>query len=201
MNVQVKVCGITLQEDAQLVCDLGFEWIGFNFYSKSARYLNHLVPFTQKGVKRVGVFVNSPVEKIHRIFNTAGLHVIQLHGDETPQQCRQVRAFCPVMKAFGLFDGFDFDQLSEYAATADYFLFDTRSDQYGGSGKKFDWLLLEQYTGDVPFLLSGGIRLEDLPALGNLHHPAFMGIDVNSGFESAPGRKNHELLTQLSKLR
>lgn len=95
-----------------------------------------------------------------------------------------------IVKAFSIATAEDFKQTEAYEGICDYFLFDTACVSYGGSGKRFDWSLLDHYTGSVPFLLSGGIKAEHLEALQALHHPRWAGIDLNSGFETAPAQKD-----------
>lgn len=141
--------------------------------------------------RRVGVFVDESAERIREIAATFRLDYLQLHGHETPDECYalQKRGYS-LIKAFSVGSAADLLRTEEYEGRADYFLFDTRCESYGGSGRRFDWDLLSAYTGETPFLLSGGIGPDSLDALRSFHHPRLAGIDLNSAFESSPGRKD-----------
>jgi phosphoribosylanthranilate isomerase len=123
------------------------------------------------------------------------LDYLQLHGDESPDFCHtlQKRGYA-LIKAFSIATADDLKRTAEYEGRVDYFLFDTKCEGYGGSGKNFDWSVLQAYEGETPFLLSGGIRPESLEAIRRIHHPRFVGIDLNSGFEIEPGLKDVEQL-------
>lgn len=105
-----------------------------------------------------------------------------------------------VIKAFGLDESFDFDQLNAYADVVDYFLFDTKTSKHGGSGKTFDWYVLQKYTLNVPFFLSGGLSLDNLAEVKQIKHPMFYGVDLNSRFETEPGVKDIALLKKAFNL-
>lgn len=141
--------------------------------------------------RRVGVFVDESPEHMAEIAEAFQLDYLQLHGNETADTCYalQKRGFA-VIKAFSVACGSDLQQTAEYEGRADYFLFDTRCTGYGGSGRCFDWTILAEYTGQTPFLLSGGIGPAHLEALRSFRHPRWAGIDLNSGFETCPGRKD-----------
>jgi len=125
------------------------------------------------------------------------LNHIQLHGSESPEYCQKVKdAGFRVIKVFGIGDDFNFERTKPYTGIADYFLFDTKAVSYGGTGRKFNWALLEKYKGSTPFFLSGGIKPEDAEQINKINHPLLYGIDLNSGFEEKPGLKNTELLRQ-----
>src|SRR6185437_15279255 len=119
-----------------------------------------------------------------------GLDIIQLHGNETPQFCENVRKLAPIVKSFHITHSFDFNILKDYQDVCDHFLFDSPSQDYGGSGQVFDWELLNNYTLEKSFFLSGGICLENVKPILELNHPSFMAIDINSKFEIEPGLKN-----------
>ena len=104
-----------------------------------------------------------------------------------------------LIKAFQISTACDLEQTTNYEGRVDYFLFDTKSNSYGGSGKQFDWSILEAYQGKTPFLLSGGIRPESAEAIRSFRHPLLAGIDLNSGFEIEPGRKDIEKLKEFLK--
>lgn len=191
-----KVCGMKLPDNAREVVALGIDWMGFIFYPKSPRSVHAVDDRTREAltacpVRRVGVFVNASPEEMRETAEKWRLDLLQLHGDETPETCHalQKRGYA-LIKAFPVASADDLERTRAYEGRVDYFLFDTRCDGYGGSGKTFDWSLLERYAGETPFLLSGGIRPESLDALRHLSHPRWAGIDLNSGFESAPGIKD-----------
>ncbi|GHV62475.1 N-(5'-phosphoribosyl)anthranilate isomerase [Bacteroidia bacterium] len=168
--------------------------------------------------KTVGVFVNETNEQILKIVHAQtpslvgdrGLDYIQLHGSETPQQCADLKqSGNKVIKAFPIAKAEDLEQTKQYEGIADYFIFDTKcavSDDcgvydnyggygnYGGSGKSFDWSVLQSYGGNTPFLLSGGINPDSVNAIRAFSHPQFVGIDLNSGFETAPAMKDIQKL-------
>mgnify|MGYP001733116714 FL=1 len=123
------------------------------------------------------------------------LDYLQLHGNESPEDCHtlQKRGYS-LIKAFPIASKEDFKKTKEYEGRVDYFLFDTRCEGYGGSGKRFDWSILTGYKGETPFLLSGGIRPENAEAIRNFRHPRLAGIDLNSGFEIEPGLKDVDKL-------
>lgn len=140
--------------------------------------------------KRIGVFVNEDYAGITHRAHELSLDYLQLHGKETPGLCKKLHEEgFRLIKAFALRKASDLECTYAYAPYCDYFLFDTPCHGYGGSGQSFDWSILGNYKGDTPFLLSGGIRPESLPALSGFHHPRWAGIDLNSGFETAPAQK------------
>jgi phosphoribosylanthranilate isomerase len=110
--------------------------------------------------------------------------------------CEVLKKESTVIKAFGVNEDFDFSETNAYSAHVDYFLFDTKTPQHGGSGKQFDWSLLKKYSGETPFLLSGGITSESLQSIRSIWHSKFAGVDLNSGFENAPTDKNINELKQ-----
>lgn len=178
------------------------DFLGFIFYPKSARFVGadfsteqlKAIPET---IQRVGVFVNELPEKVMEICKRLNFNVTQLHGSESPEYCQQIKASgLTVFKAFSVEDSFDFGQLSGYTDVCDYFLFDTKGLMPGGTGQKFNWALLKNYTGSVPFFLSGGIGPADLEAIRNFEHPRWRGLDVNSGFELAPALKDVDKVQQ-----
>ena len=149
-------------------------------------------------LKRVGVFVDATAQDIITRVYSFGLDIVQLHGHETPTLIRNLRRTLgegvKMMKAISAKDATDIAACKDYADCADYFLFDTKCKTVGGSGRQFDWDVLQAYDGDVPFLLSGGIGPDDAPRVQHFHHDRCLGIDLNSRFESAPGVKDVALL-------
>ena len=181
---------------------LDVDCLGFIFYDKSPRY----VPENQEYIEairhckknKVGVFVNETLEKMLYKGKLFQLNALQLHGNETPEMCGLLRQNgYSVIKTFSITSIVDFQQpidpfqqTERYRNCCDYFLFDTQCAGYGGSGKRFDWSLLDAYQGDTPFLLSGGLTPDCAADIKRLNHPRFAGIDLNSGFELHPAMKD-----------
>lgn len=190
----IKVCGIT-QEEQLLELDKikNIQCIGTIFYPKSKRCVHSILPTTVQSHK-VGVFVNQQLLEIARLALEQNLQMIQLHGNESPEICSKLSYHFGVIKAFGISESFDFNSLIPFQKHVDFFLFDTSTPKHGGSGKKFNWQLLENYTLSTPFFLSGGIQASDAPELKKINHSQFHGVDINSGFEVSPGIKNIELI-------
>jgi phosphoribosylanthranilate isomerase len=199
-NLQIKVCGITELTQLEALNEMPIDLVGLNFYPKSPRFINNdQLAITGTSLKKAGVFVNADIHEISEKAAAYGLDVIQLHGDESPDFVAKVAEKWPVIKAFGLHEQFDFDLLKDFEQQANWFLFDTSTKGYGGSGQKFNWQLLAQYTGNKPFWLSGGITLADIPEIKQVQDDRFIGIDINSGFEIAPGIKDLKLIKALTE--
>jgi phosphoribosylanthranilate isomerase len=196
--MKIKVCGITRKEDLQQLVSYQVNYAGFIFYEKSPRFAGQKIDARTvreiAGIKKVGVFVNAPLEQVQRTITDYGLDMVQLHGDETPEYCEAIRKSVPVIKAFRVGENVDWSALlSAYLPVTDYFLFDTEAGKaYGGTGKRFNWELLQTYPYAHPFYLSGGIGLEETPELLQIKLPALFAVDVNSKFEIQPGVKNME---------
>jgi phosphoribosylanthranilate isomerase len=224
----IKVCGMKHPDNIRQVSALGVDWIGFIFWPSSKRQLKvesgKLKVITDKlqmgtnnfqqkenfqlstfnfQLKKVGVFVNASIEEMMEKATEYGLDYLQLHGDESPDLCYALqKRGIALIKAFSIATEEDLAQTSEYEGRVDYFLFDTKCEGYGGSGKSFDWSVLHAYKGETPFLLSGGLRPESLEALRRFSHPRLAGIDLNSGFEIEPGLKDIEKLKEfISEIR
>ena len=169
--------------------------MGFIFYPQSPRYAGLLLePDTTTGIpasiKKAGVFVNAEFEVILETIKKYSLDIVQLHGNESPDLCFRLKENgALVIKAFSIRDANTLNQYAEYVEVTDYFLFDTITPDYGGSGLRFDWNLLQNYNSNHPFFLSGGIGPNDVAEIFKITHPSFYGIDINSRFESAPGMK------------
>lgn len=193
--MKIKVCGITRREDLLKLVEYQVDYAGFIFYEKSPRFAgSKLDPRTireTKEIKKVGVFVDAPLEQVRRTITDYGLDMVQLHGDETPGYCASIDI--PVVKAFRVRTNISWDSIQPYIAVTDYFLFDTDAgNAYGGTGIKFNWELLNNYPYEHPFFLSGGIGPEQLTELLAFKHPALFAVDVNSKFETHPGVKDME---------
>ena len=196
----VKICGMKYPENIQAVAALHPDFMGFIFYPKSPRYAEPLSPevldVIPASIKKIGVFVNEDLENILTIVYKYKLNGVQLHGSEMVSMCAQLKeAGLIVMKAFPIAEAINFIPAKRYEGVCDYFLFDTKTDAYGGSGLKFNWGMLDEYRGETPFILSGGIAADDVESIQKINHPKFAGIDLNSKFEIRPGEKNVELLS------
>lgn len=190
MKKLVKVCGMTQGDNIRQVEALGIDFIGFIFYDKSPRCVREVPDYLPLHAQRVGVFVNASFAEITTKAVSFGLTYLQLHGNESPLQCQQLKeAGFKVIKAFSIASEEDLNATTNYQEVCDYFLFDTKTPAFGGSGQMFDWNILSHYTGTTPFLLSGGIGPESVEALKRFSHPALAGYDLNSKFEVAPGIK------------
>lgn len=190
----VKVCGMRDEQNIKDICQLNIQWIGLNFYKPSSRFIARFekdsIAHIPKHIKRIGIFVNETLQTICQIVEQYKLDFVQLHGDESLSFCESISPICKVIKVFRIDENFDMSSTKEYEGAVDFFLFDTNTKHFGGSGKKFNWDVLAHYTGYVPFLLSGGIGPQDASELIKLEHPKFIGIDINSKFELAPAIKS-----------
>lgn len=200
--MQVKVCGLKYFENVKDLIQLGPDYLGFIFHRPSPRFVNGNLSFDEvrqipSTIKKVGVFVNENSYSILDKIAHYDLDFIQLHGNESPAQCEELKKYVKIIKAFGMNENFDFKKLKLYEDHVDLFLFDSFSEQSGGSGKTFDWKLLDKYELNIPFLLSGGISLEHGEEIKKLKHQQLIGIDINSKFEIAPGLKDTTKIKEL----
>ena len=203
----IKTCGLREPENIKAISALGVDWIGLIFYPESPRFMGeqaNLKAFLQEEAqtegrpKRVGVFVNAEFKELLEAVQDYELDYVQLHGGESAVYCATLQQIwqdssvrkAGIIRAFRVSRAFDFGITVDYEPYCDYFLFDTKGQEYGGTGHKFDWTILDRYTGKTPFLLSGGIGPEDAAAVKSVSHPALAGIDLNSKFETEPGRKD-----------
>jgi len=192
-----KVCGMRDPENIRRIDLSGADWMGFVFYPPSPRRVESLPAFMPEYARRVGVFVDEPVENIQVRAKEFGLDYLQLHGSESPDDCLRLQnRGLRVIKAFRIGTAGDLEATAAYEAACSYFLFDTKTPAYGGSGKTFDWTVLDAYRGQTPFLLSGGIGPEHVRALKAFRHDRLVGYDLNSRFEQAPGIKDVEKITR-----
>lgn len=196
-----KICGLSDPESIRQIAELKPSMMGFIFYAPSPRnacaLLPSIVDSITSDIDRVGVFVDMPVDHVLHTASRYGLSVAQLHGAESPDVCRQLKdSGLKVMKAIGINKDVDWTTLKKYEDCIDMFVFDTLTAVHGGSGRKFDWNLLEGYTLDIPFLLSGGIGPNDISAVNEAFHslPLMAGVDLNSRFETYPGSKDTTLI-------
>ncbi|SFG89009.1 phosphoribosylanthranilate isomerase [Pedobacter insulae] len=170
-------------------------YMGFIFYPKSPRFITEvsaeLIKYIPNGIKATGVFVNEDIEVVKGHIFKHRLKAVQLHGNESVAYCEAIKLTgIEVIKAFGLAESFDFAQLVAYQNVVDYFLFDTQTAGHGGSGRVFDWNLLQHYTLDKPYFLSGGIDLQHTQSLEEINDPRLYTLDINSKFEVEPGLKD-----------
>lgn len=209
--MKIKVCGMTDPAQVRQLEEAGVELAGFIFYPESPRYLPNfgLAPQDFKKEKfalaKVGVFVNASYDKIMKTVNDYGLDRVQLHGNETPEECGRIAQQLPVIKAFRFGESEDVKELlGNYYDSANMFLFDTgmaapQGDSYkayGGTGKKFNWNRLSGLNIDKPFFLSGGIEPGDAALIrAFMKEPVakdLYALDLNSRFEVSPGVKDME---------
>ncbi len=203
MNVKLKICGMKEPSNIAEVAALRPDYLGFIFYKGSKRYVEGLVPtYLSKlpdEIKPTGVFVNEDLITIKQHAENFHLKAIQLHGHESPELCKQLKAMLPeieIIKAFGIHPAFNFEDLIPFTGNVDFFLFDTQTKEHGGSGKVFNWSLLQSYKGRTPYFLSGGIGLEQTAELQAIEDGRLYAIDINSRFEKEPGLKDLDKLKE-----
>lgn len=217
-GLKIKVCGMREAENIEAVAQLPLDMMGFIFYPGSSRAVKNPEQLARhlkkalwpKRIARVGVFVNAEVEEVLNITHDFELDYIQLHGGERPAFCAELQDIwkmtslrrARIIKAFSVGAEIDFKICAPFESFCDYFLFDTQTSGYGGSGTSFEWELLEGYSGQTPFFLSGGIGPDAVAALTRFSHPLWAGIDLNSRFEIAPGVKDASILADfIQKIR
>ena len=210
-------------DNIRAVAALDIDFLGFIFYPKSPRYTPKAIPEAEliadtattarhddiecRKPQRVGVFVDEMPQTIITHIHNDQLGYVQLHGHELPEMIDHLKRAVisdnhhslKVIKAFSISKPDDLLQTKAYEGIADLFLFDTPTESYGGSGKKFDWQMLQAYDGHTSFLLSGGIGPEDTDRIRTFEHPQCIGIDLNSRFETAPGIKDVEALRRFTE--
>ncbi len=195
----IKVCGMREADNIRQVEALGIDWLGLIFWPKSCRFVHERPAYLPASAKRVGVFVDADIEVVRETAAAYCLDIIQLHGKESPSYIKQLRSLCSdhvaaIVKAFNIATPEDLKQTEPYEGATDYFLFDTKAKMVGGNGTQFDWTVLNDYQGNTPFILSGGIGPDDAEKVKAFHHPMLAGIDLNSRFETVPAHKDVNLL-------
>jgi phosphoribosylanthranilate isomerase len=193
--MKIKICGITNLEDARFVAGTLVDYLGFIFYEKSPRYVKPaeagaIINWIE-GPEKVGVFVNQPLDDVNRIAKETGLDYVQLHGDESPEYCELVDK--PIIKVIHIEEetvGYLLKhQIEQYTDVADFRLFDTKIDRlWGGTGKSFDWKIINEIGMEVPFFLSGGLNEGNIKKATETVQP--YAIDVSSSLEEKPGKKD-----------
>ncbi|MGB3591099.1 MAG: phosphoribosylanthranilate isomerase [Nonlabens sp.] len=206
----IKICGMRDVENIDQLQQLDFDFMGLIRYPKSKRFVDDNVVGKLENYSynkgTVGVYVNAQLEQILQDFIPLQLDIVQLHGDEDPAFAKALLELdIKIFKAFQITQGFDFNGLDPWITLGKeykgklFFLFDTATVDYGGSGKKFDWTLLDQYCGEIPFMLSGGISREDAAAIKQIKHKQLLGVDINSRFETDPGVKDIDAISEFLK--
>ncbi len=208
-GVRFKVCGMKYKDNINEIAALQPDYMGFIFYGKSIRSFENDIPELPQSIKKVGVFVNAPLEEIIDKVKKHNLQMIQLHGEESPEFCQAIINHLElfsrsnpieVIKVFSIKDEFDFSLLQSYEAVCHYYLFDTKGKNPGGNGYTFDWTVLENYPSTKPYFLSGGIGLEEVDSvlsfLRRQDSKYCYAIDVNSKFEMEPGLKDADKIKE-----
>jgi phosphoribosylanthranilate isomerase len=205
MLMKIKVCGIKTIENLQAVLKLEPDFVGLNFYSKSKRYFQDkdCAALDFGKTKKVGVFVDSTLEDICELSRSYSLDCVQLHGNEDRDFLSKLKLrlnSTTIIKVFSVDTEFDAKQLESFNDLADYFLFDTSTDLFGGSGKKFNWDLIRNFEAK-PFFLAGGISVLDSQQINALagSNKNLFAVDINSRFELEPGIKDTELVAKFIK--
>jgi len=201
--MRVKVCGITQVEQLSILPEIGAAFAGLIFYPKSPRYvLRHMTTSQIKkeaNTNKVGVFVNASIEEVLQMVDECRLHMVQLHGDESPRYCEKLADYISVIKAFRISETDNINwRIKEYSNVCDMYMFDTEGAGYGGTGKKLNWEKLQDVVVGKPYFLSGGIEPTDVEKLKEFltrsASKALFAIDINSKFETLPGIKDIELI-------
>lgn len=205
--MKLKVCGMKFADNISAVEELNPDFMGFIFYPRSPRFVDVSLPKKTKKIQRVGVFVDQDLEFVLKMIDKNELDFIQLHGKESFDFCEAIKTFKPsikIIKVFSILNDFNFEKLEPYENTVDYFLFDTKGPAPGGNGFMFNWEVLNNYNSDKPFFLSGGIGLEEIADLEKFKRSNAAkycyAVDVNSKFETEPGKKNIEKLKKFKNL-
>lgn len=203
--MKLKVCGIKTVEQLEALSEMEVDYAGIIFYEGSKRYVGKVLADKKEevraiDVKKVGVFVNAEFETIIKAIENYGLYAVQLHGDETDEFCLELMGKAKVIKAIRVEKEEDIESMTTlFERACDYFLFDTQTTQYGGSGKQFDWNILQQAFIPKPFFLSGGIGPDDAEQIKSFQHPMLYAVDVNSRFETEPGIKDLNQVARFKK--
>ena len=212
--MKLKVCGMKL--NTLEVATLDPDYLGFIFWEPSKRYFEGTIPKLPASIKKVGVFVDAPLEEILKKVDTYDLQAVQLHGKESPEFCIDLKKInidrskaleesnLEIIKVFSIKDDFDFSILTSYENVCDYFLFDTKGKLPGGNGFTFSWEVLKSYPSSKPYFLSGGIGLDEIEKIREFQQRPESkychAIDINSKFESEPGLKDVKKLKEFKEV-
>lgn len=202
--LKLKVCG--MNKNTLQVAALKPDYLGFIFWKPSKRHFKGEMPSMPHSIKKVGVFVDARLQEIKKLSKEFGLLYAQLHGNESPAFCDELKKQIPylkIIKVFSIKDDFNFNQLRHFEDVCDFYLFDTKGKLPGGNGYAFNWEVLKDYPSTKPYFLSGGIGLEEMDSIkAFLKRPESKychAIDVNSKFELEPGLKDIEKVTEFKK--
>ncbi|HXY25857.1 MAG TPA: phosphoribosylanthranilate isomerase [Candidatus Acidoferrum sp.] len=198
-KVQVKICGITNAADALASVEAGANLLGFNFYPQSPREISEAAAAKiraqlPKRVKVVGIFVNRLPADVITLRQSVALDFVQLHGDEPPEAVAELARSAHVIKAFRLETDFPLATLDEYPGVFAYLFDGANRGQYGGTGRTTDWDVARRAAQSHRIILAGGLKVENVAAAVRIVRP--YGIDVASGVEAEPGKKDHGLLRE-----
>jgi len=194
--MKLKVCGMKYPDNVSAVAALMPDYLGFIFYKPSKRYCGEtlspeFVKTLPASIIKTGVFVNESLEEVLCICSDYEFKAVQLHGHETPDFCLSCKkSGLEVIKVFHVGETMDWSILEHYKKVTDYFLFDTKTPEYGGSGNRFNWEILKEYDNEMPLFLSGGVDESILNELNTLSAVNMYALDVNSQFELEPGLKD-----------
>jgi phosphoribosylanthranilate isomerase len=195
-KLKIKVCGMRDKDNIRQLTALSPDYIGFIFYNKSKRYIGEtidkeILDIIPPSINKVGVFVDKPINELIARFNHNHLQFVQLHGHESVEYCKKIYYLgIPVIKVFHINEQFNPNTTVDFSPFCNYFLFDTKTPGYGGSGKKFNWDVIAGFQSVKPFFLSGGIDSDDINAIKKIKNDTLHAVDINSGFETAPGNKD-----------
>lgn len=204
--MKLKVCGMKYLDNIEAVVKLQPDYLGFIFYKKSERFFNGVIPTLPDSIKKVGVFVDASAEEIITIANNYNLDAVQLHGNQTKEFVLILNELATlyaakhfeVWKVFSVGKQFDFKDLQPFENIVSKYLFDTKGDLKGGNGFTFNWELLKNYPSTKPFILSGGIGIDEVEHIKEFFKQGISekcyALDVNSKFEIAPGLKDIEAI-------
>lgn len=201
-KILIKVCGMREPENIAGLVKLPIHYIGHIFYEKSPRYVSEIIDLPiPEAIKKTGVFVNADLATIKQTIHDHQLDAVQLHGGESVALCQDVKNLgVELIKAFAVDDDFQWDKPHEYVDVVDYFLFDSKSEAYGGTGKTFNWDKLKSYPYAKPYFLSGGLSLENLAEAYQFEDERLIGLDLNSKFEVSAGLKDLDKINKALKI-
>ena len=197
--VRIKICGITNVADAQAAVEAGADFLGLNFYEKSPRHITpaeaaKIRPHIPAGVQAVGVFVNANPSGITDLCASLSLDAVQLHGDETPATVDELSRHFSVIKAFRVNTTFPLDQLNSFPEAFAFLLDADHAGQYGGTGHTADWDVARRAALTHRIILAGGLKVQNIADAIRSVRP--YAVDVASGVESEPGKKDHARLSE-----
>ncbi len=211
--MKIKVCGMRDPQNILSLAKMQPDYMGLIFYPQSNRYAadpdKSILSSLPASISLTGVFVDEQEQEVIQKVFDYGLSAVQLHGAESADYCKSLKAKLKeslpakpieLIKAFGIDSEFDFSRLEAYSEVVDYFLFDTKTSEHGGSGIAFDWSVLDEYDGEKQFFLSGGLSPDNIDSLFNLKTKKIYALDLNSRFETEPGLKNIESLRSAFQL-